>query len=404
MAKIVLITPGQPTSNPRLVKEAIALFEAGYEVIVIYNFWSVWTDEADRVLIQQYPSIQWIRVGGHPIENRFQYWLSRIRHKGYKSLSARFPGNRHWHESSLVRCNQQLIRAARSIPADLYIAHNLGALPAAAKAAAANQSKYAFDAEDYHRSQLSDDPLQKLRATAIEDAYFKNARYITTASPLIGEAYRGLYPELSFITVNNVFGLRQQPSFKPLDPSVLRLFWFSQTVGLKRGLQETIAAMNRVQDFPIRLTILGKDTHGVRPLLQQLLTNNQHQIVFLDPCHEQALIDESSNHHIGLAIEPGFSVNNKIALSNKLFTYLLAGNAVVFSNTPAQEKFYRENEGIGWLYSIGNTEELAQIFCRLFQDPALLDIYRKAAWTMAREKYNWENEKELFLEQVRRVI
>lgn len=404
MAKIVLITPGQPTSNPRLVKEAIALSEAGYDVTVIYNFWSVWTDEADRVLIQQYPSIKWIRVGGHPIEDRFQYWLSRVKHKCYKSLSARFPQNRHWHESSLIRCNRQLIQAARSIPADLYIAHNLGALPAAAKAAAYHQSRYAFDAEDYHRSQLSDDPLQKLRATLIEDAYFKNARYITTASPLIGEAYHALYPDLSFITVNNVFGLRQQPPFKALDHSTLKLFWFSQTVGLKRGLQETIAAMNLVQDFPIRLTILGKDTHGVRPLLQQLLTNSRHQMVFLDPCHEQALIDESANHHIGLAIEPGFSVNNKIALSNKLFTYLLAGNAVVFSDTPAQEKFFRENEGIGWLYSIGDTKSLAQIFNQVFREPALLDHYRKAAWNMAHEKYNWEKEKELFLEQVKRVL
>ena len=34
-SRICLVTPGQPSTNPRLVKEADALCEAGYDVQVV---------------------------------------------------------------------------------------------------------------------------------------------------------------------------------------------------------------------------------------------------------------------------------------------------------------------------------------------------------------------------------
>lgn len=61
--KIVLVTSGQPSLNPRLVKEADALVEAGYEVTVIYQYWNEWGTDLDKVLL---PQKKWktIRVGG----------------------------------------------------------------------------------------------------------------------------------------------------------------------------------------------------------------------------------------------------------------------------------------------------------------------------------------------------
>src|SRR5205823_4048733 len=44
-------------------------------------------------------------------------------------------------------------------------------------------------------------------------------------------------------------------------------------------------------------------------------------------------------YDVGLAVEPGFSVNNRLALSNKAFTYVLAGLAVILTDTPGQREF-----------------------------------------------------------------
>ncbi len=50
----------------------------------------------------------------------------------------------------------ELKKSACDIKADLYIAHNLGALTAAAMAAQKNNARYSFDAEDFHRAQEED--------------------------------------------------------------------------------------------------------------------------------------------------------------------------------------------------------------------------------------------------------
>jgi glycosyltransferase involved in cell wall biosynthesis len=100
----------------------------------------------------------------------------------------------------------------------------------------------------------------------------------------------------------------------------------------------------------------------------------------------------ASGFDIGLALEPGRDLNNQIALSNKIFTYLLAGNAVIFSDTPAQKKFHAENPAIGALYACGNFNELAIILKNYKNDPELMMLHKRNALKLADEKYNWEVE------------
>ena len=54
--KICLITTGQPSTNPRLVKEADAFSEAGHEVNVVAAHWSEWASNLDGPLLA---SRQW---------------------------------------------------------------------------------------------------------------------------------------------------------------------------------------------------------------------------------------------------------------------------------------------------------------------------------------------------------
>ena len=51
MAKICLMTPGQPSINPRLVKEADALAEAGHQVHVLCSHMVPWADAFDKRLL-----------------------------------------------------------------------------------------------------------------------------------------------------------------------------------------------------------------------------------------------------------------------------------------------------------------------------------------------------------------
>lgn len=48
MKKVCLVSTGQPSTNPRLLKEADTLSENGYEVTVVCLFWSDWVYEYDK--------------------------------------------------------------------------------------------------------------------------------------------------------------------------------------------------------------------------------------------------------------------------------------------------------------------------------------------------------------------
>jgi glycosyltransferase involved in cell wall biosynthesis len=402
--KIVLITDKQPSSNPRLVKEAVALYGAGYSVTVIYNFWSVWAEEADKNIFSKFPGINWKRVGGHPVHSKINYWATRLLHKLYKVLADKFPGNLLLQVKASSLFYPALQSAASNIKADLYIAHNLSALPAAACAAKKNASSYAFDAEDFHRSQEAVSAKQAASVKIIEDHYFDGAKYITAASPLISTTYKKLYPQKEFETVNNVFSKTQQPVFTTIPGLPLKLFWFSQTVGLRRGLQDAVSAMNMVTAFPIELNILGDAGEETKNELLSLLTSSLHKVNFIAPCNEDELIKISSIHHIGLALEPGYSLNYQIALTNKVFTYILAGNALLLSATQAQEIFFKENPSIGWCYPPGDIAAFADILNKAGSNIQLLSEKRSASWTLGNAMFNWEVEQERFLKKVKEAV
>lgn len=401
---IVLVTTKQPSSNPRLVKEAIGLVDADYRVTVIYNFWGYWAEEADKLIIEANSKINWIKAGDGPQKSKLTYWYTRVRYKAYRILAALFSKNLKLLTRASTQFYFELNKSASLVKGDLYIAHNLGALAIAANAAKKNNSKYSFDAEDFHRGQEENDHKLTNAITLIEDYYLPKAAFITAASPLIAAEYRKHYPSLDFIIINNFFSIKHQPAFIQLNKHPLKLFWFSQTVGLNRGLQDVIMALNQISEFVVHFSILGDLNSKTRQNLQSILSNKNHTLTFLPPCDEKKLLVLSAQHHVGLAIEPGFSINNKIALSNKLFTYLLAGNAVILSATPAQIFFFQQYPEIGWCYSSGDITALASIIKNSYYDETSLCTKRLNAWQLANKKLNWETERNIFLRQIKLTV
>lgn len=187
--RIVLVSSGQPSANPRLVKEATALNEAGYSTTVIYCPLSPWADESDKRLMKQYPSIEWIAAGVHPNHQPWQYKWVRLRQKIYQYLFRFFPSNVKFAIRSNVLFSQELQRQALSREADLYIGHNIGALSAVTAAARRYQRKASFDFEDYHRGEDKEGSVHWRKIKLIEDYYVPILSAATAASPLIAEAY-----------------------------------------------------------------------------------------------------------------------------------------------------------------------------------------------------------------------
>lgn len=402
MNKIVLITSGQPSLNPRLVKEADALIEAGYQVTVIYQHWNNWGTELDLELLK---TKKWeaVRVGGTPKVNKLSYWFSRISFKLYQKLAQQLTFKYKIAENAIGRCTKLLLAKAISLKADLYIAHNLGALPVAVIASKLNKAKCGFDAEDFHRNEVTNDveAFDTRLKTYIEDKYLHQLNYFTVASPLIGQAYQAIYPALKPIVINNVFSVSflQKPHFtKDIEP--LKIFWFSQTIGKNRGLEDAIEAISLLNNENINLTLLGNideidKTYFIS--LSKKLNLSENQLNFIKPISPDKIFELANTYDIGLALEQSIPLNRNICLTNKIFTYLTAGLAIIASNTAAQKHFLMENPDVGKTYDAGNIQQLKAIISDISHHRDLLNRYKNNALHLAKTTYNWELESEKFL-------
>lgn len=403
---IVLLTPGQPSSNPRLTKEAIALAAEGYRVTVFYSFWVGWATVQDQLIVARNPSVQWTEIGGNPVNRRTRYFFSRAIHKCYRLLSILVPAFLPFAVRAEIRTYDAMLYAATTANADLYIGHNLGGLAVAGRAAALRKALYGFDAEDFHRGQTNKDSHAYRRTKIIEDRYLPAASYITAASPLIAAAYKKLY-SVEPVVINNVFSNKY--SAKEIEPVQLpvKLFWFSQTIGRQRGLEDVIAALKEFSADTFELTLLGYCSNEMKLYLQEIGVSKDRQnvkIKFLDPVDPDAIFAIAAKYDIGLALEPGRDENNRIALSNKLFTYLLAGNAVIFSATPAQDLFYSENRGVGSVYKCGDINALISLLKKYADNPDLVMSQKSAARHLAAKKYHWEQERELLFLSIEQLL
>lgn len=336
------------------------------------------------------------------------YWYARIRQKIWKVIYNWIGNYFDASIKSLVLYSQELNSIACQKKADLYIGHNLGALPAVVKAAKKHKVKSIFDFEDFHRGEASDGSLQTKKVKELEIQYIPLVDSITTASSAITEVYQTIFPTKKISTINNCFPFSYAvEGLQELPERPLKLFWFSQYVGQQRGLQTVMKAMSNFLPNQVTLTLLGKASDKIKNYFYAYLEEvglNKSQLAFVDSVSENELVQIASNHHIGLASEPGRDDNNELALSNKIMIYLLAGNALLISDTISQEEFYTNHKSIGYLYKKQDVFDLSKALNFYIQNPIILNNFRSNALKLAKEKLNWDKEQHIFLSNVQMTL
>lgn len=407
--RVVIISTGQPSANPRVVKEATALSKYGYDVIVIYCPMSPWANEFDKTLFADTPEINWIRAGYSVNKDFWKYNYSRLRRKFYELINKYASPVFGTESKGMFLFAPELKRKALLVRAVIYIAHHVPALPAASAASKKWKSPYAFDAEDFHRGEGKKYGDHWNQTTYIESKYLPSTCYLSAASSLIEKEYQKYFPSLTTVTINNVFPvtLLANDITETDTLETLKLFWFSQIIGKGRGIVDVIKAMGEINNKKVQLTLLGNLSAEDKLYFLSLMEKyhvSKGQVTFHEPVKENEIPLISSKQHIGLALEPGRDLNNRIALSNKLFIYLLSGNAVIFSSTPAQQDFFDRNPGIGGIYEPGDFISLANLIRQYLNNPQLLKEHRKNSYALAKQKYNWDKESLKLLSVINAVL
>ena len=407
MPKICLITPGHLSTNPRLVKEANALSEAGYQVGVISASYSRWGRDADPSCT----STDWIWIAALPF-GPLAPWLIRLRHLvvvrtarwlwqvGVKSHHV---ATAAWHPL----CGD-LIKKACETSADLYIAHYPAALPAAAIAAKRHCSLYVFDAEDYHLGDPPDDQrfeLQRSLTRCIEAKWLNGCAFMTAASAGIADAYASTYGLERPTVIRNVFPISHAASFPTPTGSCSprpTIYWFSQTIGPNRGLECAVRAIALAKSKP-HLHLRGSISPSYQEQLISLAKDNGVAgcLHFHPPAEPEQMEALAAAYDVGLVSETGCTKNRRIALTNKLFTYALAGLPMLLSDIPAHRSIKDEAGNAVRMFHTDDHLSLAQAIDQLLNSsPVVLAEARQAAYRLGQEQWNWELEQVLLLRRI----
>ena len=406
---VCLVTPGHVASTPRLVKAADALVSAGYRVHVVAGAPFPPADRLDSEILAQ---AKWAHTRAAPRSGT----RSDLRKAARLAARAAF---RLGSLSSLDLAGRaqlaegpNIAGVAARLSADLYIGHSAAGLYPAASAAQATGARFGFDLEDYHDAETEEalaDPIERRIRSTIQSQLLRACRPLTCASPLIAREYKRKYGVDSVVVLNS-FPLSQRPA-APVSPLPIGedrpaiLYWFSQTIGRGRGLEETIQIMGQMRT-PVVLHLRGFKDAGYAERLQALAKSARlrHPIVFLDPGAPGEMARLASTADLGLSVETGVPLNHDLCLANKLFVYLLAGIPQLLSATSAHTAFLREISEASILSDIGQPQEAATKLDMFLADPDAQARARAAAWRLAQARFCWEIESEILVREVKSAV
>lgn len=410
--RICIVSSKSLSSGPRVEKEALALARAGYEVRALVchalPWMSAWDAElaaatgirCDAIALHpRDPFVQALRIGGTLVQRSAALLTGLL---GAQPVLA---------ELASSEALAPLIGQGLRWRADLYIGHNLQALAAAALLARVHGAALAFDAEDDHVGELLEGASERQRRVidAVQARHLPRCAYVTAPSDGIADQLARDYGIARPMVVHNVFPWEARATIdgqrKDRRGAPVSLYWYSQTLGLDRGIQDAVRAAGLLRG-DIELHLRGTASRDVRTALEQLARGAgvADRIYFHDQVHPSELLSRSAEHDIGFALEQPVSRNRLETVTNKIFFYLTAGLAVAATQTPGQARIVGALGEAALAYPPGDHVALARGLQRWLDDPSALQRAKAAALEAARTRWCWEIERERLLGAVCSVL
>jgi glycosyltransferase involved in cell wall biosynthesis len=391
MAHIGIVTGAHLCRNPRVVKEATALQEIGHRVTVLGPAMEERLSELDTAIVHEggfeHRVVVDVRPGAparghHRLVRRLAIEAARL---GWERPEALGYG---------VRAT---LAAARDLAADLTIGHQeVGAW--VAYALMDEGHAVGADIEDWYSEDLLPEArvgrpiglLQRCEAQLV-----RHGRHVTTTSEALANALAKTYGGPRPTPVYNAFpwaervALDDEPRDRE-DRSRPSLHWVSQTIGPGRGLETLCEALLSVA-CPVEVHLRGRageaDMHWLRDLFP---SDRGHRLVVHGLVPPSELLARIGEHDIGLAMEDYDPPSRDLTVTNKILHYLVAGLAVVATDTAGQAEVAAYAPEAIRLCRGGDAARMAQQVGALVGEPGVLERAKAAALVAARDRFCWE--------------
>jgi hypothetical protein len=391
--RVCVVTAGHLSTCPRMLKTADALHEAGYQVRVVSTRHVSWAWAADQCVKERRPWA-WQVVDYDRSSARVRQLTTGVRFRGAQAVAlaagaAQVPlaiGIRGYS-----RVHDEIVSAIASESSDFVYGGTTGALAAIAAGARRLGVEFGLDLEDFHSAEQTGDGSELAHALAerIESDVLPQATFLTAGSPMIADAYSAKYG-IRPTPIHNTFSMKFATPSNGYRP--LRMYWFSQTLGPGRGLEDVMSAVGRsgiTAELHVRARPIPAYAANLTRL--QIRVAPSLKLVLHNPEPPDRMVELAHGYDLGISTEDGAVVNHRICLGNKIFTYLAAGVPVLLTATPAQARLATDLGVAASIYDPGDVDALAAILRRWASDANLRCVGAQAARAAAQRRWHWEH-------------
>ena len=387
----------------------MALERAGYDVEVLGGWFNPALKARDQELMAKF-KFRFRPLHDLTEQPALRLWL-RIRGRLANLIHAKTGCENRWQLGYFV---SSLQRAVRHRTADLFIAHSEQALFPLFQLStfSIQQFRVGVDMEDWFSEDLLPEarkqrPVKLLRS--LEAKLLRDGVYTTCPSRAMSEALAKEYGCRPPIVIYNAFPWADRATLDGKikdrgDRTVPSLHWYSQTLGQGRGLEELFAALPHVR-HPLEIHLRGHPVSGFQGWLQERLPENWRSCVFVhNLVSNDELLSRIAEHDIGFAGEQKYALNKELTISNKILHYLLAGLAVVASDTAGQREVAEQADGAVRLYPSGDVGALAARLNEWLENPGSLAAAKAAALRAAENTFCWEHQVPALFQSVKNAL
>ena len=315
---------------------------------------------------------------------------------GFKSI--RFLVGKQGRALKTWAINRRMIKVGLAQGADVYHSHDLNTLYIGAMCKKRTGARLVYDSHELQTERNRMTKWWRRWAAWNERRWLPYADAMIVASPSwigINREKYGSVPAISasiintpeLVQIDQPRDLRGELDIAPDAPILL----YQGSIQENRGIEPAIDAITMLESAV--LVVVGYGYH--RPVLETEVRRRglEDRVKFFGPIPNDELLDWTAAADIGLCNIVNSSLSYYTSLPNKLFEYIIAGIAVIGSDSPEIGRIVKE-EGVGEVADPIDPSDLAKAARTILDD---LDRYRAATRTAA-QKYNWSVEERKLLE------